>query len=892
MPALLGGFLRRNSISVELGISSAIGDTKMARSFGVAVANEPLSEGPMNRRKCRLGKKDISKRSAEYEIELGLTRVNLCMKTGLTRTSESMSCLWTSKQEEQIRIRLSMITPESNTRTEGVLILILTKVIFALMTNTGTSENGSLNYQQNRELWNIIQWLMLLTGVTYYPILKAERSDIGYLDGGKISDQANAKGNAFDSEEQGDKFTQTKTHKDTSKSYTISSSLQNSELHKRFSNNCCLKGRFYSSSRDPIEAMILDSEKGGNSIIWPTNAELAEMKIKLFKKQQALVEKATKSDHSMESIQKDQLIMVRSLLFRTVAVALTSYRTGSQTPGIDGESISTKTDKTIKQKYVEWLALIVKDKITYIASPVKRISIPKGTTGKFRILELPTIRDRMLQILINLVLEPLVEMNSDIHSYGSRKHRSAKNAIGILRQHLNSEGNKYQKYILDADIKGIFDNINHNWLIENIPLKSELKALLVKVLKSGAIEQGKWIETNNGWVRPRPQGGIISQTLVNFTLNGLEKAVYDSILDLTKSKESGIVIKLKDGTKTRIASKLFVVRYADDFVVLARSKMILTTYVKPAIETFLETRGVTLSVEKTKLITLQDESPTLNFLGYSFIYKKKWAAYADKKHLVYAHSAEATIVLMPQISKIRSILEKLRTIYRASTNLTAFELITTLNPIIREWCGFFNLGNSSRVRDIVRQEIYKYTWEWAHKKHPKWGKHSIANQYFKTTETIAGLDTENSMKVKGRKWAFHGITLASRLYSERSGKSIYLLDPSKIYETLSAKHFIIPKKLENIHAYSPDFMKLVEFQTNLNLLAINIKLPTLKPQLTKKQNGICVVCNELITLDHLANKFVQIHHIKPVFKKGSKADVNNMQLVHSWCHSTIDYWEV
>lgn len=87
-------------------------------------------------------------------------------------------------------------------------------------------------------------------------------------------------------------------------------------------------------------------------------------------------------------------------------------------------------------------------------------------------------------------------------------------------------------------------------------------------------------------------------------------------------------------------------------------------------------------------------------------------------------------------------------------------------------------------------------------------------------------------------------------------------------------------------------MKLVEFQTNLNLLAINSKLPTLKSKLTKKQNGLCEHCNELITLDHLANKFVHIHHIKPVLKKGSKADVNNMQLVHSWCHSTIDYWEV
>jgi RNA-directed DNA polymerase len=104
-------------------------------------------------------------------------------------------------------------------------------------------------------------------------------------------------------------------------------------------------------------------------------------------------------------------------------------------------------------------------------------------------------------------------------------------------------------------------------------------------------------------------------------LNGLEKTVYESIYPLTKSKERRIVIKYKDGTKTRIASNLFIVRYADDFVILARSKHIMKKYVLPKIKSFLAERGLELSSEKTKLYTLSDMNSVLSFLGYSFKYQ-------------------------------------------------------------------------------------------------------------------------------------------------------------------------------------------------------------------------------------------------------------------------------
>jgi len=142
--------------------------------------------------------------------------------------------------------------------------------------------------------------------------------------------------------------------------------------------------------------------------------------------------------------------------------------------------------------------------------------------------------------------------------------------------------------------------------------------------KSGAIDKGIFIKTELGTPLLFEVGGIISPTLANLTLNGLEKQLTNLYYQLTTSKEKRIVIKLKDGSKTRIASGLAYIRYADDFVVLARSKYIINELVKPAINAFLGERGLTLSPEKTKVFRLSDESVELNFLGYTFKYQPKW----------------------------------------------------------------------------------------------------------------------------------------------------------------------------------------------------------------------------------------------------------------------------
>ena len=172
-----------------------------------------------------------------------------------------------------------------------------------------------------------------------------------------------------------------------------------------------------------------------------------------------MVELATKTgDTKDREVLKLQRLLALKENFRIAAVQKVLSNKGSKTSGIDRVLI---TEDEQKWEILEWLKETVQNPKSYLAKPVKRVYIPKPNGNK-RPLGIPTIHDRCLQALINYVVEPLVEMKSDRHSYGFRKFRSAKMALGSLRVNLKSAEESYDKYALDADIKGFFDNISHD----------------------------------------------------------------------------------------------------------------------------------------------------------------------------------------------------------------------------------------------------------------------------------------------------------------------------------------------------------------------------------------------------------------------------------------------
>jgi RNA-directed DNA polymerase len=199
-----------------------------------------------------------------------------------------------------------------------------------------------------------------------------------------------------------------------------------------------------------------------------------------------------------------QRLLTRSLSGKALAVKRVTENQGKKTPGVDGETWSTPDSKS--------KAVLSLRRRRYQPRPLRRVFIPKSN-GKMRPLGIPTMQDRAMQALYLLALEPIAECTADRNSYGFRPKRSAADAIGQC--FIDFERDDRAPWVLEADIRGCFDNINHDWLIAQVPMDS---AVLRKWLKAGFIEKRTLWPTEAG----TPQGGIISPALANMTLDGLE----------------------------------------------------------------------------------------------------------------------------------------------------------------------------------------------------------------------------------------------------------------------------------------------------------------------------------------------------------------------------------
>lgn len=371
-----------------------------------------------------------------------------------------------------------------------------------------------------------------------------------------------------------------------------------------------------------------------------------------------------------------QNILARSLSAKALAVRRVTENQGKRTAGVDGETWSTPTQKAaaincLRQK-------------GYRPLPLRRIYIPKAN-GKKRPLGIPTMKDRAMQALHLLSLDPIVETQADLHSYGFRKERCPADAIEQCFNILKNSNSP--PWILEGDIKACFDQIDHNWLMANVPMH---KAILHKWLKAGYMEQGRLNPTEQG----TPQGGIASPALANFALDGLQKRLHQKFGQTTRAKRK---------------AKLNLVRFADDFIITGSSKELLENEVKPLVEQFLAERGLELSPEKT-VVTHIDQG--FDFLGQNI-----------RKY-------NGKLLIKPSAKSIKSFLAKVRHQINTHKQTTAGNLIRQLNPLIRGWSNYHRHICSKQTFSKIDHAIFLALWAWAKRRHSRKSSRWIWNKYF------------------------------------------------------------------------------------------------------------------------------------------------------------------
>jgi len=369
--------------------------------------------------------------------------------------------------------------------------------------------------------------------------------------------------------------------------------------------------------------------------------------------------------------------LARSRSAKLLAIRqVTQRNAGRNTPGIDGVVCRTPEDRvTLLESGL--------DLTGYQPKPFRRVYIPKAN-GKLRPLGIPTVKDRVMQAVVKLALEPEWETRFEANSYGFRPGRCTMDAIVALHATLAPAG--ASGWLLDADISGCFENIGHDPLLARLPV---FTTAIRRWLKAGTVNLGTWTPTEAG----APQGSPLSPVLANIALDGMERLFGAEDDQGRYVRPSG-----RRGPDHGVS----LIRYADDWILLVRGDRAHAEALREEAAAVLAPMGLRLSTEKTK-ITHIDEG--LDFLGWRIQRHRKRGT---GKRYVYTYPAKKSLL---------AITARVKMICRMSRNKPSAALIHQLNPVLRGWCVHFRAGVSSRTFAYLRKVVWRQVMHWLRRKH-------------------------------------------------------------------------------------------------------------------------------------------------------------------------------
>jgi RNA-directed DNA polymerase len=406
---------------------------------------------------------------------------------------------------------------------------------------------------------------------------------------------------------------------------------------------------------------------------------------------------------------------------------------GARTPGVDGATASSIEYGRGAGCFLSELRSALKDR-SFRPLPVRERLIPKAN-GKLRRLGIATIRDRVVQASLKLVLEPIFEADFHPCSYGFRPGRRAHDAIAETVMFVN---NKYE-WVVEGDITACFDEISHPALMGRVRARigdNRVLELVKAFLKAGILsEDGTLRDSHTG----APQGGILSPLLSNVALSVLD----EYIAQIPGGPSSNTVERAK--RKRHGLANYRLIRYADDWLLLVAGTREHALSMRDQAAAVLAPMGLRLSEEKTKLTHIDDG---IDFLGWRIQRHPKKGT--NRRYIYWYPSRKA----------VRAITGKIKMLCRRmDTNQPLDALLRQLNPALRGWCAYFRPGMSARTFCYLSAYLWGRVMAWLRRKHRRSNWKELRRRYCGGRWWPSGQELRmfNPAKVRTTRYRYRGV---------------------------------------------------------------------------------------------------------------------------------------